>query len=338
MSVAGDGIVEAGIVFAAELKKPDKMVDIVVVNRGGCELGVVDGRGEPAVIGAVAAPFGVAHLFIACVQAFDGGVLGFALFGIRAGTLIDFVQFRAGLADQADEFGLALAVGLVGADALGVAMGAEIFAHPGRLDGHRESLVERRVALHIDALMGEFVKDDAGQIGSVGAEHGAQERIARQPQRGIGVDARNVDVETGVLHPVGLAERVLRIEKSLIGHAAEDGETFDVRGERELGGREDGPGHVIALDVDIAAVAVIVRQVEFGDRELPDLVGGCHAVAQGFGRGGLFDQPLDILPCGHEFQMPVERLRVVGQGGAARHREKGCQRAGMTENSGLHVD
>ena len=174
--------------------------------------------------------------------------------------------------------------------------------------------------------MGQFVEDHRREIRLALREHGAQQRIARPPQRRICGDARYMDVQP--LRPQLRRElnRSLLRKISPVWNAAIDRKAPGAEHQREFRGGENRPGDGFLPHIDIAAVAVIVGQRQFVDGKLPDRLRILHLGAQGFRGRRIVDKPCHALSRSHDFDMTLQRLRKIGRTGAAcdaRHQERG---------------
>ena len=116
-------------------------------------------------------------------------------------------------------------------------------------------------AIHIKALMRQFMKNEACQIGVVLTQHGAQQRVAGPAQRGIGGDAGRRRPGPVVEASAAFSDADFLREVTPIRNAAENRKALVVRRQRELRRGKNGPGHGVPMDVDIAAVADHCRAV-----------------------------------------------------------------------------
>ncbi len=78
---------------------------------------------------------------------------------------------------QRKKLGIALQPRLVAAKFRRIAIRAQPCLHPGGFDSHGEGLVEGGIVIDINALVGQFMKHQAREIGFILAQHGRQQRI-----------------------------------------------------------------------------------------------------------------------------------------------------------------
>ncbi len=136
------------------------------------------------------------------------------------------------------------------------------------LDGRGERLVETGVALDVDDLVRQLMKQHGHELHVVPAQHRAQDRVPQLAERRIRRHAADRDIETARSQPPRLALGVRLLEIAAVADAARDRETPGLRLQRKLGRREDVPHDVVALDVGVGPVGIVVRQPELVDREL----------------------------------------------------------------------
>lgn len=165
--------------------------------------------------------------------------------------------------------------------------------------------------------MRQFMKNKACEIGVVLTQHGAQQRVTGPAKRGIGGDARDIDVQPLSLKFDSAFSRGFPGEITPVWNAAENRKAPCSWRQRELRRGKNGPGHGVPMDVDIAAVAVVFGQCQFICRKPSYGAGRRQFGAQCFRRRRITDEFSNIFAGGHDLRVTLERLRVVGNARAA---------------------
>ncbi len=130
------------------------------------------------------------------------------------------------------------------------------------LHGHREGLIESGVVRHVEELVGELVEDHARQLVAPVAHHRAHHRIGKPAEGRVCGHALDDDVITAALQSGREGSGTLLIEVTAIGHATGDGEAPFLRLHRQCRCGNDVPDDIRTVDLDVGAVAVVVRQLQ----------------------------------------------------------------------------
>ena len=138
-----------------------------------------------------------------------------------------------------------------------------------RFDRCREGFVESRVILDVQDLVRQFMEQRGHESYVVPPHHRIQDRVGEVAERRIGRNAPDRHIESLAPEPVSLLLRGGFGKIAAVTDAADDGIAPLVRPERKFRGREHVPDHEVALEVGIGPVALVVRQSQFVDRELP---------------------------------------------------------------------
>ena len=188
-----------------------------------------------------------------------------------------------------------------------------------------EGLVERGVVLHVDDLVREFVEHQACQRRIRIVDESGKQRIVEPAERRVGGHAVDHHVIALRAQVVGvLFGRPLRVVPA-VGDAAGDRKARLHGLQGEFRRRHHVPYRVGAVELGVAAIGTIVRQLEVPRCELADRRRGLQALLQGRRRVRI-RQHLVHTPCaGCQIEMPADRLRVVRQRAAAGQRQRAKQ-------------
>ena len=198
------------------------------------------------------------------------------------------------------------------------------------LDRTGERLVEGGVALHIDHLMRQLMKDEPGQFTLRIADEGRQQRVRKPAQRGVGRHAPHVYLQPTAAQPGGKLHRLLAIVIAAIANAASHGEAPALELHRQRFRRKHIPQNERTAQIGIAAEAAVIGQGELTTGECAHVAGARQARAQDIGGAWVRQHLVERAGAPHHVQMPRGRLPIkrgpVLHAGAARQREQpGCR-------------
>jgi hypothetical protein len=165
--------------------------------------------------------------------------------------------------------------------------------------------------------MGQFVEHDPRQCRLAALQHGAQQGIIEPTQGRIGGGASDVHIEALLAQRLRKALRLVLGKIPAVDDATHQRKTPQPGLEGEFRGGEDVPGHRIAPQIHIAAVAAVVRQRQLLAGEGPDALGHTQSGTQ---RGIAPRVGQDLrhgLAPGHDVQVSLHGLAVIVQRCAA---------------------
>ena len=181
----------------------------------------------------------------------------------------------------------------------------------------RKRFVERRVAADEDDLVRELVEQQRRELPFGTADEGVQQRVGEPAQRRVSRHTGDVDFVALGAQRLRCGFRVSLVEVTAIASAAHHRVAPLLQLERKLGRREHVPRDVRALKVGIARVTAVVRQTQFTRRIRTHLLRAFQPLLER-GRGRRVSDDLGNRTRRIEHRkMPVDRLRVVVQRGAA---------------------
>ncbi|MNZ84023.1 hypothetical protein D3C78_1027680 [compost metagenome] len=195
------------------------------------------------------------------------------------------------------------------------------------LDEARIGLVERGVARQVQALVGQLVEDQPGQPLVAPGQHAAQQRVVEPAEGGVGRHPGHLGVQPLDPQQRGGAAGALLVEVAAVGHAAGNREAVGQRLQGELGGGEQVPHHVGALEVGVQAVAAVVRQGQLAAGEVAGFLGALQALAQLGGLRWIGEQLGDRLAGLQQLPLAAGQLRVVAETGAAAEEDEQGEQA-----------
>jgi len=130
--------------------------------------------------------------------------------------------------------------------------------------GHRvadeagDALVEGGLIRDQHVGVHELVDDDVGQVANrviAVEEHRRQHRVVEPTARGVGAHRAHEHVPAVRLERAAQRDRVAPREPAEVREAADDRERPHLRLERQLLARRDEPDHLVALELDVLAIA-----------------------------------------------------------------------------------
>ena len=199
--------------------------------------------------------------------------------------------------------------------------------HAKLLDGARKRFAERGIARQVQQLVRQFVEQQRHQSGVVAAEHGAQHRIVEDAEGRIGRHAADENILAFGPELRGLRPGATFREVTAIGNASGYGETPGAGLDGELGGGNDVPYDVVAIESGEASIAAVVGQTQFRNRELPRVADQAEARGQRRGRVRVVEQAIDRRAFAQHLELPARGLEVI----AGRQKQRQGQRQGQGE-------
>ena len=191
-----------------------------------------------------------------------------------------------------------------------------------------EGLVQGHIIGHPKPPVGDFMDQQFGQFRLRPIDEGAQQRIVKVAERGVGGDPAHVGLQALVGQALRGAAGGILGEVAPIGGAARErmAPLASLQGERR--GREDIPQHMAALKIGEAPVAAAGLQAHLGFGEPQNLSGLPQPGLERRRGGRVRQQRIDWLRCPQHAPMPAHRLGVVAEVPAAaeRHRQQQQER------------
>src|SRR5690606_36451383 len=175
----------------------------------------------------------------------------------------------------------------------------------------RERLVEARVARRVRNLMRELVEERAYELRIAPLEHRAQHWILEMPERRIGGHAVDRRILAAPAQPPRVALCAALGEVAAINDAAGVRKAPAQRLDRELLGREHIPYDVRTLQVDVAAIAAVIRQPELARGEIARFGDVLQPRAQRRRRGRIHHQLRDRLTLRRNLHLTARRLQQI---------------------------
>jgi len=240
---------------------------------------------------------------------------------------IQLPQLLAGLREQPDEralLGILLEKFL---HQIGMTAGFQPALEARILDCSGERLVEFRIVLHIQQLMGQLVEDDSSQLRIAVTQHAAQHGIGKLPERRVRGHTPDGHIEPARAKPCREGARLPFFEVATVSDTSGDREAPVPGFHRQLACGHHIPDDKGTLDIGVGSIAAIVRKVQLGNREIPS---GTHVHEPGAQRRRCVrvgHNLIDRTPCLQNTQLATGRLGNVQRptAGQCRNEERGKQ-------------
>lgn len=175
---------------------------------------------------------------------------------------VGFFEGGAGVGEFLDEVGEDAVFAVVGGEFPGAMGVGEPAAGGVAGDGGGEGFVEVGVVRKVEALMGEFVEEEFGEVARGEVDEGVEDGVGEDAEGRVGIDFGDEDIEASGAELVGESGGVFFFEPAAVGEFAEEGVAPGVGFEGELGGGEDDPDEVLSLEVGVAVVLALGGEVE----------------------------------------------------------------------------
>lgn len=286
----------------------------MVVGEGGDQVGVVEVALDPGFQAAAApAPAEVEKVLLEFREDFG---LQTALFGFGQIGSIERLKPVAGAVDLLIELVAADEPGLVVHEVRRSSFMGEPAYDAFLGDGVGHGFVEHGFAVSEEPAVGEFVKQQLGEIDIVRVDKGVEDGVVEPTQGGIGGDAAGVDVVAIGAEFFSEFEGVRLLKIAAVVEFSDEWVAPCFRFEGKLFRGMENPDDVVAPEIGIATVAAVARKVEVLGGELADVLDGGEFLAElwiGIRAG---DERLAGTAFAKDLRLSGDRLVVEMDGGA----------------------
>jgi len=178
-------------------------------------------------------------------------------------------------------------------------------------------------------VLRQLVEDERREVHLGIVDDGREHRVAKPAQGRVGGRSPHRHVETPAGEALGEALGAPAREVAPVRDAAGDREAPGERPGRQLGRRGDVPHHGSPAravrrrgQLHVGAVAAVVGQADLAGGEVDETRHGTQLRAQLVRRRGIGHQLADVAPFDEDPGLAPDRLAVVAQRRAARHRQQ----------------